>query len=119
MLHRLGPCRQRHSDLVLVMPLILSSLSLDQLLNLIALLKVVALGPMDLAVRPIALPGLLGSRSFPAIVSHGSLLAGDFSLGGLAGTRRGLSFNGHHCLILTPLIALLVPLLTGGFIIIL
>src|SRR6266536_4504065 len=39
--------------------LILCSLSLNKLLNLIALLKIMAFGPMNLAIRLITFPGLL------------------------------------------------------------
>ena len=62
--------------LFLISLLIFCSLSLEQLLNLIALLKVVALGPLDLAVQPIALPSFLGSCSFLAVGACGNLLAG-------------------------------------------
>ena len=72
--------------LFLMLLLIRCSLFLDKLLYLMTLLKVMALGPMDLGVRPIALLGPLGSCSFSAICAHGSLLAGDLSLGDHAGT---------------------------------
>ena len=92
--------------LFLITLLILCSLSLDKLLNLITLLKVMALGPMNLAIRPITFPGILGSSGFPAVIAHGSFLAGGLSFGLLAGTRRTRSFNGHHCFISPFLTAL-------------
>ena len=67
--------------------LVLSPLLLDELLNLMTLLKIMAFGLMDLAVRPITLPSFHGSRGFPAISAHGSFLAGNLGLGLLAGTR--------------------------------
>ena len=65
---------------LLISLLVLSLLLLDELLNLMTLLKVVALGPMDLAVRPITLPSLLSSRSFLAISARDSFLAGGWPL---------------------------------------
>jgi hypothetical protein len=91
--------------------LVLSLLLLDELLNLMTLLEIMALGPMDLAVRPVSLPSLLGSRGFPAISARGNFLAGSLGLGLLAGTRCAQSFNGHHCFILALLVRLL---LVGG-----
>ena len=105
--------------LLLITLLILCFLSLDKLLNLITLLKVVALGPINLAIWPIAFPGLVDSRSLPAVSACVSFLAGGFGSSLLAGTRCARSFDGHHCLILAPLVALLSFLLTGGFIVIL
>ena len=73
--------------LFLITLLILCSLSLNKLLNLITLLKVVAFGPMNLAIRPITFPSFLGSRGFPVVSAHSSFLAGGFGLSRLAGTR--------------------------------
>lgn len=97
----------------LVTLLILSFLSLDKLLNLIALLKVVALGPMNLAVQPITFPGFLDSIGFPVVSAHGSFLAGGLSFGLLAGTRRTRSFNSHYCLIPLLLTMFFALILTG------
>ena len=42
---------------LLITLIIFCSLSLDKLLNIITFMEVVALGPVDLAVRPITFPG--------------------------------------------------------------
>ena len=97
----------------LVMLLILCFLLLDKLLNLITLLKVVALGPMNLAIRPITFPSFLGSSGFPAVSAHGNFLVGDICFGLLAGTRHARTFHTHHCLISWLLAALLALSLTG------
>ena len=93
----------------LISLLILCFLLLDKLYNLITVLKVVALGPMNLEVQAITLPGFLSGSGFPAISARDSFLAWDLSFGLLAGTRRNLSFSGHHYFIypvLTSLLAL-------------
>ena len=105
--------------LFLVTLLILCSLSLDQLLNLIGLLKVMAFGPVDLAVQPITVPSLLGSHSFPAFSARDSFLAGGPGLFLLAGTRCALSSYSHHRFVSWLLIALLALSLTGWFVLIL
>ena len=97
----------------LITLLVLCSLFLDKLLNLITLLKVVALGPMNLAIRPITFPGFLGSIGFPSVGAHGNFLAGGLSFGPLTDTRRTRSFNSRHCLIPPLLTVLLALLLTG------
>ena len=99
--------------LFLITLLILCSLSLDKLLNLITLLKVVALGPVDLVVRPITFPNFFHGSGFLAGSARGSFLAGGLSLGLLTGTRRNRSFNSHHCLIPPLLTAFLALFLTG------
>ena len=65
----------------LVTLVIFCPLFLDKLLNLVTLLKVMALGLMDLAVRPIAFPSFLGSSGFPVGRESSNFLAG--SLDGL------------------------------------
>ena len=97
----------------LVALLILCSLFLNKLLNLITLLKVVAFGPMNLAIHPITFPSLLGSRDLPVVSAHGNFLAGDLSFGLLVGTRRTISFNSHHYFISSLLAALLALLVTS------
>ena len=99
--------------LFLVTLLIFCSLSLNKLLNLITLLKVVAFGLMNLAIWPITFPGFVGSRDLPTVSTHDSVLAGDLGLGLLAGTRCTRSFDSHHSLILPLLTALLALLLTS------
>ena len=71
----------------LITLIIFCPLSLDKLLNLVTLLKVVAFGPMDLAVRPITFPNFFHGSSLLAGSARGSFLAGGLSLGLLAGTR--------------------------------
>ena len=71
----------------LITLIILCPLFLDKLLNLITLLKVVAFGLMDLAVRPITFPNFFHGTGFPAGTARDSFLAGGLSLGLLAGTR--------------------------------
>ena len=73
--------------LFLVMLLLLCSLPLDKVLNLIALLKVLAYGSMNLAILPITFPSLLGSCGLPGVSAHGSFLAGDLILSLLASTK--------------------------------
>jgi hypothetical protein len=60
---------------LLIMLLVLGPLLLDELLNLMTLLKIMALGLMDLVVWPITLPSLLGSRGFPAVGVGSNFLA--------------------------------------------
>ena len=64
----------------LITLLIFCFLFLGKLLNLITLLKVVALGPMNLAVRPITFTGFLGSRGLTAVSARGSFHAGASTL---------------------------------------
>ena len=105
---------------LLITLLILSTLLLDEVFNLMALLEIVALVLMNLAIWPISFPSLLGIPSFSAINARGNFLAGNLGLGLLAGTRCALSLNGHHCLNLAPFVTLLVLLLlTSGRIVIL
>ena len=104
----------------LITLLILSPLLLDELFNQMTFLEIMALGWMNLAVRPITFPSLLGSRNLPGISARSNFLAGNFVLSLLAGTRHAQSLNGRHCLIFARLVALLVLLLlTGGLVVIL
>ena len=102
----------------LITLLILCSLFHDKLLNLMTFLKIVALGPMDLAVRPIAFPGPFGSHSLPAVSARDNFLAGGFSISLFAGARCARSLNCHHCLVLALFVALLALPLTGGYVIV-
>jgi hypothetical protein len=100
--------------------LVLSFLLLDELLNLMTLLKFVSLSPMDLAVRPVSLSSILSSRGFPAVSACSNFLAGSLGLGLHVGTRSARSFNSHHCFILALLVAFLILLLLiGGVVLVL
>ena len=70
----------------LIMLIIFCPLSLDKLLNLVELLKVMALCPVDFAIWAIAFPGFLGGSGFPAGCASSNFLVGGLSLGLLAGT---------------------------------
>lgn len=94
---------------LLITLIILSSLSLDKLLNLITFMEVVALGPVDLAGQPFTFPDFLLCSDFPAGSARGNFLARGLSLGLLAGTRRARTFHSHHFL----LVALLALSLTS------
>ena len=70
----------------LITLIIFCPLSLDKVLNLVALLKVMDLCPVDLAIGAITFPGFLGGSGFPAGWASSNFLAGGLSLGLLAGT---------------------------------
>ena len=85
-----GPLRAGSTSislgLLLVAPLILSSLQLDKLLDLLAALEVMALGAVDLAVLFVGVVLLVGDRHSLVVGASGNLLAGATSFGFLGAT---------------------------------
>src|SRR3954464_15764051 len=70
---------------ILVAPLVLGLLQLDEPLDLLATLVVVALGAVDLAVLLVGAVPLVGDRHSLAVGASGNLLAGATGLGFLGG----------------------------------
>jgi hypothetical protein len=99
-------------DLLLVALLILSFLLFGKLLNLPALLEIMALSAVDLAIWPVGLAGFLSCRGFLAISACSIFLAGALCLGFLGSVAGAL--DGHHCLAFALPIALPALFLQGG-----
>ena len=72
--------------LLFVVPLVLSFLLLDKLLDLLAALEIMALGAVDLAVLLIGAVLLVGGRHSLVVGARGNLLAGGTSFGFLGAT---------------------------------
>jgi hypothetical protein len=99
--------------LLLVTLLVLLLLLFGKLLYLPALLEIVALGAVDLAVRPAGLAGLLTCCSLPASIAPGNLLAGDVCLRLLGGIGVAGALDGQYCLFLALSVTLFALLLWG------
>src|SRR3954465_8975309 len=90
---------------LLVAPLVLGLLQLDEPLDLLAALEVVALGAVDLAVLFVGVVPLVGDRRSLAVGASGNLLAGATSLGFVGGTFIvGLLNNQHFLVLLLPVV---------------
>src|SRR3954466_4147747 len=88
---------------LLVVPLVLGLLQLDEPLDLLAALEVMALGAVDLAVLFVGVVPLVGDRHSLVVGASGNLLAGATSLGFLGGTFiAGLLNNQHFLVFLLP-----------------
>ena len=80
----------------LITLLIFSPLLLDELLNLMTLLEIMAFGAMDLAVLLVRASWLLSSHQGPAGDTLGNFLAGVICLGFLGGAGVFRSLDGKH-----------------------
>src|SRR3954467_11438292 len=88
---------------LLVAPLVHGLLQLDEPLDLLAALEVMALGAVDLAVLFVGAVPLVGDRHSLAVGASGNLLAGATSLGLLGGAFiAGLLNNQHFLALLLP-----------------
>src|SRR3954466_14747529 len=88
---------------LLVAPLVLGLLQLDEPLDLLAALEVMALGAVDLAVLFVVVVPLVGDRHSLAVGASGYLLAGATSLGLLGGAFiAGLLDNQYFLALLLP-----------------
>src|SRR3954467_10064387 len=85
---------------LLVAPLVLGLLQLDEPLDLLAALEVVALGAVDLAVLLVGAVPLVGDRHGLAVGASGNPLAGATSLGLLGGAFIAGLLNNQHFLAL-------------------
>src|SRR3954468_21978632 len=91
------------SGFLLVLSLVLGLLQLDEPLNLLAALEVMALGAVDLAVLFVGAVPLVGDRHSLAVGASGNLLAGATSLGLLGGAFiAGLLNNQYFLALLLP-----------------
>src|SRR4051812_9906122 len=90
---------------LLVAPLVLGLLQLDEPLDLLAALEVVALGAVDLALLSVGAVPLVCDRHSLAVGASGNLLAGATSLGFLGGAFiAGLLNNQHFLVLLLPVV---------------
>src|SRR3954469_570723 len=85
---------------LLVAPLVLGLLQLDEPLDLLATLEVVALGAVDLAVLLVGTVPLVGNRHCLAVGASGNLLAGATSLGFLGGAFAAGLLDNKYLLVL-------------------
>ena len=79
--------------LLLVAPLVFSFLQLNELLNLLATLEIVALGAVDLAVLLVGAVLLVSDRHSLVVGACGNLLAGATSFGLLGATSVARLLN--------------------------
>src|SRR3954464_9568500 len=88
---------------LLVAPLVLGLLQLDEPLDLLVALEVMALGAVDLAVLFVGAVPLVGDRHRLAVGASGNLLAGASNLGFLGGAFiAGLLNNQYFLALLLP-----------------
>src|SRR3954465_801856 len=89
--------------LLLIASLVLGLLQLDEPLDLLAALEVMALGAVDLAVLFVGAVPLVGDRHSPAVGASSNPLAGAASLGLLGGAFiAGLLSNQYFLALLLP-----------------
>src|SRR4051812_35430903 len=100
---------------LLVAPLVFGFLQLDEPLDLLAALEVMAFGVVDLAVLFVGAVLLVGDRHSLAVGASGNLLAGATSLGFLGATFSAELLNNQHFLVfLLPVVPPPVFLCRGG-----